>query len=91
MEIEIKVLGFYKDGKYYEAERRDGKFVFVTDDKDVFEYAKKFAVGEVKQKAEAVKTELTRKEIMAKLKEKGIKFKPTLKTEELLKLLEGQK
>ena len=43
-EIVIRVRGFYHDGKYYEATKRNGKFIFSHPDEEVMKVASKYKV-----------------------------------------------
>lgn len=39
--IQISVRGFFYKGKYYEASRQGGKFIFAVDDEEVMKHAAK--------------------------------------------------
>ncbi|WP_297452594.1 hypothetical protein [Persephonella sp.] len=43
-ELVIGVRGFYHDGKYYEAIKRNGKFIFSHPDEEVMKAASKYKV-----------------------------------------------
>ena len=42
--VEISVRGFYHNGKYYQAVRRNGRFYFTHEDPEVMKAAKKYRV-----------------------------------------------